>query len=70
MFMKIICSFIASILGEIHLVSELIIIGPNSNTTSLVNSGVAKQRSKDMSHEFEPQNEVEVLILDADSKML
>lgn len=68
--MKIIYSFTASILEEIHLVRELSIIGPNSNTTSVVSNGAAKQRSKDVSHECEPQNEAEVLILDADSEML
>ena len=67
--MMIICSFIAPILEEINLVSKLIIIGPNSNNTSMIGNGATRE-SKDMSHEFEYQKEVEVWILGMDSRML
>ena len=40
--MTIICSFIASILEEINLVSKLIIMRPDSNITSIINNSVAK----------------------------
>ena len=54
--MTIICSYIASILEEINVVSKLIIMGPNNSVTSIINSGAAKSRSKNMGHEFESQN--------------
>ena len=41
-------------------------MGPNSNMTSIINKGAAKGRS----HEFESPKEVELLMLDADSRML
>ena len=68
--MKIICSLIASILEWINLVSKLIIMGPNSNVSSIISNSAAKGRSKNINHEFESPKEVEMLILDVDSRIL
>ena len=70
LFVMIICSFLPSILEEINLVSKLIIMGPNSNVSSIISNSAAKGRSKNINHEFESQKDVEVVILDEDSKML
>lgn len=56
--MRIICSFIASILEEVNLVNKLIIFI------------MGLQREEDMSHEFDSQKKAEVLILYKDSRML
>ena len=60
----------ASILEEINLNNRLIIIGPSISSIGMIRKGATKGRSKDMSHDFESQNEVKVLIWDADSRTL
>ena len=57
-----------SILEEMNLVNRLIIICPNISSIR-ISRGAIKGRSKDMSHDFESQNEVKVLILDANSRI-
>ena len=58
-----------SILEEMNLVNRLIIIGPNINCIRTISRGPGKGRSKDKSHDFVSQSEVEVLILDVDSRI-
>lgn len=59
----------ASILEEIHLVSRLIIISPSISSIRMFRREAIKGRSKDMSHDFESQNKVKVLIWDVDSRV-
>lgn len=59
----------ASILEEVNLINKLIIIVPNISRVRTISRRAAKGRSKDKSHDFVSQNEVDVLILDVVSRI-